>query len=382
MSRPPAPGGEPGDAVVARSIERWFATAKRDLPWRVAPDAPGLKRNPYHALVAEAMLQQTQVSRVIDKYRAFIAALPTVADLARADEQRVLALWTGLGYYRRAKNLHAAAKLIVERFHGEVPRDAESLRSLKGVGRYTAGAVASIAFDRPEPIVDGNVARVLLRLHARDAASDDKAVQPWLWERAAALVTAAASPAAFNEGLMELGATVCLPPPAAPACPACPLRRSCRAHATGRELEIPRPKARATRRNVHCAVVVIRRDDGATLLEQRPPTGVMWAGLWQAPTVESESAMPGPAALAKAVGLSGRALSPRETFSFTATHRQMQFTVHEARSPEGFKPARGVFVPASDLAEYALSTPQRRALGLTTGAGKAGRLRRPPRSRG
>lgn len=353
------------DQTIAFSVERWFASAKRDLPWRVASGLPGQKRDPYHALVAEAMLQQTQVSRVVDKYRAFIAALPTVRDLAAADEQRVLALWTGLGYYRRAKNLHAAAKTIVERFGGGVPRDVESLRTLKGVGRYTAGAVSSIAFDEPAPIVDGNVARVLLRVHGRDVASHDKSVQGWLWERAGALVSAAGSPAAFNEGLMELGATVCVPPPAAPACLLCPLKSVCVAHRDGRELEIPRPKARATQREAFCATVVVRRGDGAVVLEQRAHAGGMWAGMWQAPTLESPEAMPARAELARAVGLKAPALRQRETFEFSATHRKMVFTVYDADAPAGWTPARGRFVETSRLAELGFGTPQRRVLELT-----------------
>jgi A/G-specific adenine glycosylase len=356
-SAPPVADGE-GDAGIALAVERWFTGAARALPWRTSP------RDPYHALVAEAMLQQTQVSRVIDKYRAFIEAFPTVQSLAAADEERVLALWTGLGYYRRAKNLHAAAKAIVERFGGLVPRDVESLRTLKGVGPYTAGAIRSIAFNEPAPIVDGNVARVLLRVHGRDAASDDKAAQPWLWERAGALVLASSSPAAFNEGLMELGATVCLPPPASPACLLCPLKGVCAAHRAGREMEIPRPKTRAERQAVWCAVAVVRNASGGVLLERRPAGG-MWAGLWQAPTLESSRAMPTRTELARAVGITARSLCLRERFEFLATHRRMTFDVYDAALPAGLVLTRGELVGPLEAAERSISSPQRRALRLT-----------------
>src|SRR5690606_18237159 len=159
---------------------RWFHDHAREMPWRILP------RDPYHALVSEFMLQQTQVSRVLEKFPAFLARFPTLRHLARADEQDVLAAWSGLGYYRRARNLHAAARAIADRFDGRVPASADDLRSLPGVGRYTAGAVASIVFNQPVPIVDGNVARVLIRLEGRDLAADEG--QPWAWTRAAELV--------------------------------------------------------------------------------------------------------------------------------------------------------------------------------------------------
>src|SRR5262249_43210081 len=147
------------------------------------------------------------------------------------------------------------------------------------VGRYTAGAIASICFDQPAPIVDGNVARVLLRIHGRAAAAADKEVQPWLWARAAALANAAQSPASLNEGLMELGAKVCLPAPAQPNCDDCPVRAHCRARRRNMQQSIPIPKPPAARKDVYCAVALVHRPDGDVLVEPRPPKG-MWAGLW------------------------------------------------------------------------------------------------------
>lgn len=205
------------DAAMARALEQWFAGAARSLPWRaLGPDG---WRDPYAVLVSELMLQQTQVARVVERFGAFMRRFPTVAALAGADEADVIALWAGLGYYRRARHLHAAAKRIVHEHGGEVPRAAAALRALPGVGRYTAGAIASMAMGQRVPLVDGNVARVLMRLEAR--AGDVAQGQAWAWERAGELVSSSTSAGAFNEGLMELGATVCVP--GRPRCEACPL---------------------------------------------------------------------------------------------------------------------------------------------------------------
>lgn len=337
------------------------------------------------------MLQQTQVSRVVPKFLAFIERFPTVESLARAPEKDVLAAWTGLGYYRRAKNLHAAARAVVERFAGRVPSTVADLRSLPGVGPYTAGAIASIAFGQPEPIVDGNVARVLIRVHGREAHTADPTIQPWLWSVARDLVTSATSPGALNEGLMELGATVCVPPPAAPACMLCPLRNTCVAHQQGRELEIPLPKPRAKRAVIHCAAALVVRADGAILLEQRPATG-MWANMWQTPTLESQSGAKPPTrtALASALKLAPTQLSKLETFDFFATHRELRFTVYGARVPSTYRPpAPRTFVAPTDLPAHALSSPQRRILDLAaeslsapqTASSRSTTPRRPPKAR-
>ncbi len=333
----------------------------------VGTDPP--RRDPYHALVAETMLQQTQVSRVVEKFVRFIELFPSVRALAEASEQDVLSAWTGLGYYRRARNLHAAARQIVSEFGGQVPQDVGDLRRLKGVGPYTAGAIASIAFARPEPIVDGNVARVLLRIHGRDAAADDPAVRPWLWEQAAGLAHAAGQPGVLNEGLMELGATVCLPAPATPRCELCPVREHCRARLDGRQMSIPRAKVRAVRTRVVCVSARVTRSDGATLIEQRPDRG-MWASMWQAPTDEHVLAHQHPEpdldaprrTLARSLGLEADRLLPDGRFDFLATHRHMTFVVFRARARAKDRPARGEFVPIDRIRSLALSTPQRRVL--------------------
>ena len=165
------------DAGLVREVERWFRAASRDLPWRRV-------RTPYTTLVSEAMLQQTQVSRVVGRFEAFVERFPDVATLAAAPEQAVLAAWQGLGYYRRARNLHAAAKAVVDRHRGEVPAELAQLRELPGVGAYTAGAIASIGHGRVAAIVDTNVARVLLRVAGRPGSTADPASMRWCWERA------------------------------------------------------------------------------------------------------------------------------------------------------------------------------------------------------
>jgi len=264
---------------IAATIEKWYRSAARPLPWRLSP------RDPYLSLVSEFMLQQTQVARVLEKFDPFISRFPTIHTLAAATEQQVLAMWSGLGYYRRARLLHAAARAIVAHHVGFVPRDTAVLRTLPGIGRYTAGAIASIVFDRPEPIVDGNVSRVLLRLHGHDAATNDPAAVAWTWDRAAELARAAASPATVNEGLMELGAVVCTP--RSPRCSACPLSRPCIARREGRQDEIPRPKAALKRPPMSVESVVVRDRRGRVLLQKREESG-MWASMWQAPTIEHD----------------------------------------------------------------------------------------------
>ncbi len=315
------------------------------------------------------MLQQTQVSRVIDYFHRFIARFPTIASLVAAPEHEVLALWSGLGYYRRARNLHAAARIIVSRFDGLVPRTVPELLELPGVGRYTAGSIASIAFHQPEPIVDGNVMRVLLRLRGRNLDPSAETTAVWAWKQAESLVQAAAPDdiAAFNEGLMELGATVCLPPPASPRCEACPLRDLCVARQKGVQGRIPRAKATRAPTAIQCAAIIITDPRGRILLEQRPPTG-MWAGLWQCPTLERA----GSAALARAeveafARLRGGVgpLQRAGAFTHKTTHRTVRFTVFRATAVACARKAAGrVWRAPDDLADLGMSNAAKRVIAL------------------
>ena len=233
---------------IARKSERWFRRHQRALPWRGTYD-------PYHVWVSEVMLQQTRMEVVLPYYERFLARFPTLADLAAATPDRVAAAWSGLGYYRRARMLRDGAIEVRARFDGALPRDVASLMTIPGIGRYTAGAIASIAYDRAAPIVDGNVARVLTRLFGPRTN---------LWRRAGELVTVAESPRMFNQSLMEIGALVCRPQN--PQCGRCPLRGECRALARGRTAIAPRkrPRSISLRRQLH----VVRDRRGRVLMRR------------------------------------------------------------------------------------------------------------------
>ncbi len=226
-------------SALRRKLLAWYRAHRRDLPWRRT-------RDPYAIWISETMLQQTRVETVIPYWERFLARFPDVETLATADTDDVIALWAGLGYYSRARNLHRAAQIVMEHHAGRLPGDVDALRELPGVGRYTAGALASIAFDKPAPIVDGNVARVLARVFAIDADVRSAAVQERLWSEAEQLARGD-DPGAMNQALMELGATVCTP--RAPQCPACPWQPHCAARAQGRAELLPiRSRPAAVRR--------------------------------------------------------------------------------------------------------------------------------------
>lgn len=340
-------------AAITTSIERWFTApgVARPFPWRTP------SRDPYTSLVAEVMLQQTQAARVAERLPQFLSRFPTIAALARADEDAVLAQWSGLGYYRRAKNLHAAARAVAADFAGAVPHDVDSLLTLPGVGRYTAGAIASIACGAHAPIADGNVARVLLRIEGKPMEHGAPDTMQWVWKESARLVQHAANPAAFNEGLMELGATICTPK--SPRCPDCPAAALCRARKRGQQEQIPTPKRRAERTTLHHAAVIVRDDRGRILVEQRPPRG-LWAGLWQAPTLETTTHPAKPAALTATLGLTK--VRKRTTFEFLTTHRVVRFAVWEGEVADGRAVTRGTFKTSGQIGKLALGAPQRRIL--------------------
>lgn len=341
------------------AIEGWFRLTARDLPWRTTP------RDPWASLVSEVMAQQTQISRVIERFPGFLARFPTPAALAAADEQEVLALWSGMGYYRRARLLHAAARAIVDRHGSMVPHDPADLRALPGVGRYTAGAIASIALNQPEPIVDGNVARVLLRVGGRAGRAGERSTDAWCWQTATELVHQAKDPAAFNEGLMELGATVCTP--GAPACDACPLGRVCIAQRDGLQGRIPAPKPRAATPEIHALVLVATNPRGEVLVEQRastPTGGGMWAGMWQLPTLETPTPPTAGARRAWARGPVGRCIV---SFEHRTTHRLFRFDARRARcagdraAALAAEPSRR-WTPLAQALGLPMSVPQRRIL--------------------
>jgi len=261
-----------------RRLLAWFRAHQRDLPWRAS-------RDPYRIWVAEVMLQQTRITAVLPYYYRFLKQFPTVESLARAPQDKVLQLWSGLGYYSRARNLHRAAKEIVARHNGEFPRTIEAARALPGIGRYTATAVLSIAYDEPLAVLDGNVARVLARLGA--VRGDLRAPARWrqLGDLAQDLL-AASAPGDWNQALMELGETICTPQ--IPRCAACPVSRACLARARNLTREIPAPRRKRAPVKMRIAAAILRDPRGRTILVRDPGAhdDVLFSRMWQFPAVE------------------------------------------------------------------------------------------------
>lgn len=254
----------------------WYSTNHRQLPWRDT-------NNPYHIWVSEIMLQQTQVATVIDYYHRFLKRFPTVESLARAPQEDVLEHWSGLGYYRRARSLHAAAQQIVESLGGEFPNSVETIQELHGIGRYTAGAIASFAFDQPAPILEANTIRLFSRIMAITESTQLSSVQNQLWQFAAEILPTGNGSGKLNQAVMELGSLICTPQN--PKCQSCPIRKQCRAHELGLEGQIPlvlkKPKAEPL---VHVGAVIQDRQ-GRFLLRQND-SSQWWQDLWDLPWVE------------------------------------------------------------------------------------------------
>jgi len=276
---------DPTMRVNVRQLQKkllgWFAKHKRLLPWR-------LHGNPYRIFVVEVMLQQTQIKTVIPYYERWLRAFPNVKALAEAPLDQVLKLWEGLGYYSRARNLHQAAQTIVEKFGGKIPSDLESLQSLPGIGRYTAGAIASIAFQKPVPLVDGNVARVLSRVLNLKKDITKPETQKLLYNVAETLVSRE-EPGNFNQALMELGSLVCIPD--VPKCSICPVQTLCLAYKEGDPSKLP-IKSKGVRVKEIDMVVGILTKNGKILVRRRPERGI-WGGLWEIPgTVRATNQTP------------------------------------------------------------------------------------------
>lgn len=310
-------------ATLRRRLLAWYDANRRDLPWRRTDD-------PYSIWLSETMLQQTQVATVIPYYRRFLDRYPTVDRLAAAPLDDVLRLWAGLGYYSRARNLHKAAAEITNRYSGRFPQTVESLRTLPGVGRYTAGAVASIAFGARVPVVDGNVARVLsrlfeFRLDVRTPQGDTA-----IWEHAESLLPRQRV-GDFNQALMELGATICRPADAA-QCLMCPLRTACAAAAAGTVASLPvRRKKTPVKNETH--VVLVADRGGKRLFRRRPAEG-LWGGLWELPSVvqNGRSAYATAKSLAKQLFDDDAIVNRRRVgeTSHVLTHRRIRFIAYRA----------------------------------------------------
>lgn len=337
---------------VQQKLLDWYDEAARDLPWRET-------RDPYAVWVSEIMLQQTRVETVIPYYERFLARFPTPHALADADEDTVLSHWSGLGYYRRARLLHAGVREVVAQYGGEVPEDLAARRALPGVGRYTAGAIGSIAFDKPEPIVDGNVTRVLARLLRIDTPVGATVTTKRLWEEAARLVPSE-RPGDFNQALMELGATVCSP--RQPRCESCPLQRECGAYAHGEidALPVARPKKAPTAVTLSAVVATSGRgpDRKVWLIKSDQ---ALFGGLWGIPMSECE-----PRDALREAGVRARLQrAPVAEVEHVLTHRRLKVTVYQASGARAEEtPRLRAFWP-EDLARVGVSTLTRKLLETT-----------------
>jgi A/G-specific adenine glycosylase len=357
-----------GLAAIRGPLLAWYDRERRDLPWRRTKD-------PYAIWLSEVMLQQTQVATVIPYWERFLARFPTVEALAAAPLDDVLAAWRGLGYYSRARNLHKAAQEVVSRFGGRLPSTADALLTLPGFGRYTAGAVASIAFGEQAPLVDGNVARVLSRLFEVEGPPGDRAREAHLWTLAAALVQGE-RPGDLNQAFMEHGATVCRPE--SPLCLLCPVRSACRAFKHGRVDELPPVKVRAAPKRLTLALAVWPHGD--TLLFARRAEKGLFGGLWELPAAEVEPEAPdtmAAASLSKALGVHVAAKAALGTVQRQLTHRAL--TLRLLRVTGGQRPSQAPafhelrWCTPGQAAALGMSTAMQRALDAALAAGVLGR---------
>jgi A/G-specific adenine glycosylase len=310
-------------------LTKWFAANGRDLPWRQT-------RDPYAIMVSEFMLQQTQVATVIPYFERWLTRFPGFAELAAASEHEVLAQWQGLGYYSRARNLHRAAQSVVEQFSGVLPADPEAISTLPGVGPYTAGAIASFAFDLPVAAVDANIARVLARLSDLHDPIDAGPGQRRLWEIATALLPESEG-GLHTSALMELGALLCTP--ARPQCLLCPVRSHCQTR-DPESLPVKKPRRKTVQLKEQCGWIVEGR---RILLEQQ--TGPRWRGLWKLPVLAKIPAK----------------AEPVITLTYPFTHHRVDLSVYSAPSPIQIAPPLHWFLLA-ELADVALAAPHRRAI--------------------
>lgn len=341
----------------------WFDRHRRDLPWRA-------DRDPYRIWVSEVMLQQTTVAAVVPYFTRFLAAFPTLAALAAADEQDVLKLWAGLGYYRRARHLHAAARQLAAEYPDGLPDDPAAWAALPGVGRYILGAVLSQAFDRRLPIVEANSLRVLARLRGYRGDPREGPGKAWVWAAAEAVLPAKRA-GDFNQALMELGALVCTP--ANPKCGECPLAKVCVANRDGLQGAIPPPKKAKDIVLVNEVGVVIR-DGDKVLLCQRPADAGRWQNMWEVPHAAVRDGEPlADAAARVAAELTGLAVEPGAellTVKHGVTRYAITMTCVEAAIRGGaFAPgyyAAGRWLAPAELGDYPVSSPQRKLIAALT----------------
>ncbi|MEO8241565.1 MAG: A/G-specific adenine glycosylase [bacterium] len=340
------------DGVKAGELLAWYDTNARDLPWRVAPGST-LRPDPYRVWLSEVMLQQTTVAAVKAYFARFISRWPTVAALAAAPDGDVMAEWAGLGYYARARNLLACARAVVARHRGTFPDTLADLCALPGIGPYTAAAIAAIAFNRAETVVDGNVERVMARVFAVQIPLP--AAKPELTTLAASLTTPD-RPGDYAQAVMDLGATICTP--RNPACAICPWVQGCAARAQGIQTSLPRKAAKPDKPTRQGVVWIARRPDGALLVERRPDRGLLGGTLgfpghgWD--------------------GASGTAPFPADwthagAIRHTFTHFHLDLTVHHTQAAQDATPQRGEFLGSNQFSPQDLPTLMRKAYDLAFG---------------
>ncbi len=347
------------DLLFLNSLNAWYQKEKRDLPWRRNP-------TPYNVWVSEIMLQQTQVRTVLPYYDKFLKRFPDFAALARAEESAVLAHWSGLGYYSRARNMHRCAQVVINEFGGIFPSEIEAVKSLPGIGPYTAGAILSIAFNKPHPILDGNVRRILSRIYLETEA-------PELWKTAERLIVAASAnglaPSDINQALMELGALVCLP--STPQCAGCPVKKKCLAYAKGWQDRYPPAKKKQETIQKSFNMYVIAKPSRAKgsgkaelLIRRRGETERWLKNMWEFPMVEIAS--DGSADIAKLLGSEVKVSRRLGSISHTITHHRLKIHVLEARLSGGIKKSGRSFrwVHPAGLSEYSSSSLLSKALAL------------------
>jgi A/G-specific adenine glycosylase len=325
----------------------WYADRRRSLPWRDRPE-------PYAVWVAEIMAQQTRLETMLPYWERWMRRFPDIPTLAAARQQDVLNAWEGLGYYSRARNLHAAARRLVADFNGQLPRDLAPLRSLPGIGPYTAGAIASVAFGQDEPIVDGNIIRVLARVFNVEEVVGTSAATRRFWDLARQQLPAGRA-ADYNQALMDLGASLCAP--RNPDCGACPISTHCEAYALGIQNQRPVRAAKSELPVRHYAAAVLRRGD-AVLLLQRPDNGLL-AGMWEFPNLQVTSSRAGKAGLRRALaamGLETQLGNIKMRLEHTYSHFQARLRTYPAqsnghrRTPKTERPH--AWVPIIELGEY------------------------------
>jgi A/G-specific adenine glycosylase len=353
---------------IATPLLSWFdRSGRKHLPWQQS-------RTPYRVWISEIMLQQTQVATVIPYYERFMARFPTVGALASAQLDEVLHLWTGLGYYARARNLHRAAQYIVEQHAGEFPLAFDQVQALPGIGRSTAGAILALSSDQRHPILDGNVKRVLTRYFGIEGFPGATLIETRLWQLADA-ATPRERVADYTQAIMDLGATLCVR--SRPDCATCPLENRCAARAENRQHDLPTPRPKRIRPHREAYVVIMQRTDRSVLLEKRPASGI-WGGLWTFPQFETRQSASEWFATHVCSGaqLLGEQWEEFPPYSHAFTHfdltlrplrvRHEPDRVHDADRYVWFHPQRpaaiGLAKPAVDLLAVCFEGPRQTAL--------------------